>query len=198
MKIVLSLLILLLLSLTVGCASLDDPKNDTFSDENKESAEHQLSKSIDIKRSKLMLEDFSKHMNDEGFIISGKQDEKVEMISSKDGNKAIHILKNIYHNNDYIYFDLIFDSASLNEQGEIELQYDVKNVYSVARINSENLSQIRNAIGYSSYQITDSGKDAWIGFLFKKRTSNMEIEIPLSIDLNQDYSAYIILTLPPY
>lgn len=195
MKILLSLLISLLFSLASGCAPLDNPKNETPSAGNKEGAERELLKSIGIKHSKLTSEGFNKYMNDAGFIVSGKHDEKLDLRSSKDENKVIHILKNLYHKDDYIYLDLIFDSEYLDEQEKIEIQYDDETVYSIARINSENLSQVRNAIGYSSYQITDSGKDAWIGFLFKKRTSNMEVEIPLTIDLNQDYTAYIILTL---
>ncbi|WP_347488487.1 hypothetical protein ABDB91_14855 [Desulfoscipio sp. XC116] len=195
MKILLSLLISLLFLLAVGCESLDNTKNENPSAGNKDGSELELSKSIGIKRSNLTSEDFNKYMNDVGFIVSGNQNEKLDMRSSKDKSKVIYILKNLYHKDDYIYLDLIIDSAYLDEQAEIEIQYDNETSYSIARINSKNLSQVRNAIGYSSYQIIDSSKDAWIGFIFKKRTSDVEFEVPLTIDLNKDYSAYIILTL---
>ncbi|WP_166512865.1 hypothetical protein [Desulfallas thermosapovorans] len=192
MKIMLSLLLFLI---SVGCTTLEEPKNKTHNDKNKMNAEIQLIKSISVNRFKLTPEDFNKFMGNAGFAVLGKQNHKVEMRNDRD--EVMYVLKNIYYNNDYVYVDLAFESTCLKEQGDmIEIQYDREAVYSIARINSENLSHVRNAIGYSSYQITDSTKDGWVGFLFKKRVEDLDIEIPLTINLNQEYSAYIILTLP--
>lgn len=192
MKIMLCLLLFLI---PVGCTTLEEPKNKTHNAKNKANAESQLIKSISVNRFKLTPEDFNKFMEDAGFTVSSKQNDRVEM--RNDRGEIIYVLKSIYYNNDYIYVDLAFDSTCLKEQGGvIEIQYDREDVYSIARINSENLSHVCNAIGYSSYQITDSTKDGWIGFLFKKRVKDLDIEIPLTINLNQEYSAYIILTLP--